>query len=272
MGDRITFAILGHNEATRLHFAVCQALEAAEVGDQVWFVDSGSTDDSTQRAAALGTEVIRAPVGKGRAMAVAFERCSDGHLCFIDGDMESSERNIPATLRRAVVDTDADMVVGRFTFEARRSVITPALYYPLTRALFPETRDLDILPLSGLRTVRSGLDVGAIPPGYGVEAHLNLQVGLTGGRIEGCELGVFDGPVREYANLAPAADDVVAAILDLAVRQGRLGVADRDLWQEWAAAVLTPLWRAHERGAFEAHDFESALEASTRPLPMREAR
>jgi hypothetical protein len=269
MGDRFTFAVVGHNEANSLHVAIGQALEAAAPGDRVWFVNSASTDDSAARAAALGAEVVDAPLGKGAAMAVAIKRCRDGRLCFLDADIESSECNIPATLRRAVVDSGADMVVGSFTHPARVLLITPALYTPLTRALFPEIREAEVaVPLSGLRVVRSDLDLGALPPGFGVEAHLNLQVNLTGGVIENCPLGAFEDPLRDYMNLACAAADVAAAILDLAVAHGRLSVAARVSWQVWADNVVAPLWRAFERGIFATHDFEQALAAGANPLPL----
>jgi glycosyltransferase involved in cell wall biosynthesis len=71
----LTFAVVGHNEAERLHVAVQQARAAAGPRDEVWFVDSASTDDSCARAAALGARVVPAPRGKGRALAAALAQC-----------------------------------------------------------------------------------------------------------------------------------------------------------------------------------------------------
>ena len=112
MPGGFTFAVIGHNEADRLHVALGQALEAARPGDSVWFVDSASTDGSAARAAELGAEIVDAPLGKGRAMMIAIERCCTPYVCFVDGDLESSDCNVPAALRDGVVASEADLVVG----------------------------------------------------------------------------------------------------------------------------------------------------------------
>src|ERR1700722_18546222 len=71
-----TFAVVGRNEAERLAGIVGLALEAAQPGDRVWFVDSASEDDSIAVARGLGVdEVIEGPEGKGRAMDAALDRC-----------------------------------------------------------------------------------------------------------------------------------------------------------------------------------------------------
>jgi glycosyltransferase involved in cell wall biosynthesis len=216
----------------------------------VWFVDSGSTDDSVARAAALGADVVRAPRGKGRAIAAALAECTTEYLCFVDGDLEWSERNIPAALRDAACATSADMIVGAFTEARRRLVITPHLYLPLTREFFAEALDAGItVPLSGFRALRASFPCGVLPPGYGVETHLNLVVALDGGKIANCELGEFVGPVRGYANIPEVATDVAAAILDLAEVRGRLPRADRPRWDAWVAPVLAELQEALREGS-----------------------
>lgn len=241
MGEGFTFAVIGHNEAARLHVAIEQALAAAGPGDRVWFVDSASDDDSAQVAATLGAEVVRAPLGKGRAVATALERCRSGYVCFVDGDMEACEVNVPATLRDAVETTDADMVVGAFTEARRRLYVTPTIYNPLVEAFFPECLGLVDVPLSGLRAIRSGVDVGTTPSGYGVETHLNLQLPLTARRVANCSLGWFVGPVRGYTNLPAVGRDVGVAILDLAEANGRLQPDARPAWDDWVDERVVPL-------------------------------
>jgi glycosyltransferase involved in cell wall biosynthesis len=49
--EHFTFAVVGHNEAATLRYSMAQALAAAAPGEEVWFVDSGSTDDSLDVAA-----------------------------------------------------------------------------------------------------------------------------------------------------------------------------------------------------------------------------
>src|SRR5215207_5199029 len=98
MAGNFTFAVIVRNEAERLHVAVAQACSAAGPEDRVWFVDSGSDDDSVARASGMGVEVVKAPAGKGAAIAAARDACDTEYLCFVDGDMKSSSRNIFAAL------------------------------------------------------------------------------------------------------------------------------------------------------------------------------
>ena len=56
----------------------------------------------------------------------------------------------------------------RFHEPIRRRTLTPALYVPLVRCLFPEVETAADL-VSGFRVLRVGFDVGRLPAGYGVE-------------------------------------------------------------------------------------------------------
>lgn len=183
-GTPFTFAVVGRNESATLARVVAEAQAAAQPGDRVWFVDSASEDDSVKLARGLGVEVIEAPRGKGRAMAAALERCDRGYICFVDGDLFHWTTNIPATLRAAVIETGADMVVGSYSYERRR-MLTPAVYWPLVDALYPDCgRRCDPRPISGLRAFDATFPLGPLPPGYGIETHLNLAFGVAGREIE----------------------------------------------------------------------------------------
>src|SRR2546423_11114885 len=118
--EAITFAVVGHNEADYLARSIGQAAEAARDGDRLLFVDGASTDGSAELALSLGAEVVEAPLGKGSAVAAALARCETAYLCLIDGDIEHSERNIPLTLRDALVDEPAHMILGDFDWRGRR--------------------------------------------------------------------------------------------------------------------------------------------------------
>src|SRR3954447_26004346 len=119
MSAGVTFALMGHRASESVAAGTAKSRKAAGPDDRVWFVDSASTDDSAARAAALGVEVVRAPLGKGRAMAFALARCTTEYIVFIDGDMESSSENVAGQLRAAVDATGAAMVVGSFFEPAR---------------------------------------------------------------------------------------------------------------------------------------------------------
>ena len=269
--DPFTFAVVGHDEAATLSGVLDQAFAAAAPGDEVWLVDSASVDDSARIAASLGAKVVTAPLGKGRAIATALERCPDGYLCLVDADIQYSSGNIPLQLREAAAATEADMVVGDFDQPpgTRRSV-TPAIYRPLVAALFPEAHRLDMpTPLSGFRVLRGGTRVGALPPGYGVEAHLNVEVAATGGRIALCSLGDHRGPSRGHMRVASIGAEVATAILDLAEVHGRLDPIARPCWDEWIEAVLDVTREQPAEGADDDEYQRRLLTAAERPFPPR---
>ncbi|MEZ5141369.1 MAG: glycosyltransferase [Acidimicrobiales bacterium] len=270
MSGRFTFAVVGHDEADSLAAVVDQARQAATADDEVVFVDSASTDGSGDVARALGIEVVDAPLGKGRAMAVALARARDrsDHICFLDADLIASETVIPVELRRAVEATGADQVVGHFEEPGRRRAVTPGIYQPLLGALFPDLAGRDVVvPLSGFRALRTDLELRPLPPGYGVETHLNLEVPLNGGRSISCPLGRFEGKLRGYTNIPAIGADVAEALLDTAVAHGRLSPASRPAWDAWVAPVLEHLRLQPSVGADDAAYVDHLLRLAARPLP-----
>jgi hypothetical protein len=156
------------------------------------------------------------------------------------------------------------MIVGQVESPGKRRSVTPYLYEPIVRALFPETPELD-RPLSGFRALRAGLPLGALPGGYGVEAHLNVQVAVTGGRTEALPLGAHRGPIRGYAHIARAAREIAAALLDLATAHRR--IEDRAEWGAWTARVLAVIEDQPGEGADDSAYLRRLREAAAQPLP-----
>lgn len=261
--------MLGHDEAGTLARVLEQALAAAGPGDQVWFVDSASNDDSARIAAALGVEVVGAPLGKGRAIATALERCRGGYLCLADADLVHSSANIPLRLREAAVASDAEMVVGEVDLlPTQRRSVTPAIYHPLVAALFPEAHGLGIdKPLSGFRVLRAETDVGALPPGFGVETHLNVHLATTGRAIARCPLGEYRGRLRGAMHVASIGADVARAILDLAELHGRIDRPARRRWDDWVEAVLAVIRQQPPDGDDDGGFARRLDTAVARPLP-----
>jgi glycosyltransferase involved in cell wall biosynthesis len=261
----ITFAVVGHDEAATVANALGQAMEAAETGDRVWFVDSASTDQSAAIADSLRAEVISAPLGKGMAMSRAIELCETGHICFLDADIESSSVNIAAALRRALEATGADMVVGEFAEPAKptRSTTT-AIYGPLLEAFFPEAMGrCGATPLSGFRMLSLERPIGQLPDGFGVEAHLDVAFAVAGRTIEVADVGVYRGPVRPSRDVAR---DAARAILDLAEVHGRLAPADRPPWDAWARSVVEVIEKRPEGGRLDGFHARLAAAVARRPL------
>lgn len=272
MRGGFTFAVVGRDEAATLPHALGRALDAAGARDRTWFVDSGSTDASASIAADLGVEVVPAPVGKGRAMQVALDRAArahpDGHVVFLDADYEWSERNIPAEVRAGVEATDADLLVGAYDEPARRRVVTPAIYRPFVGALVPEALEPIDVPLSGFRALRPHVAAAApLPPGYGVETHLNLEAVLGGHRVASWRVGEFRGSLKGYANIDAILCGVADAVLDAAVRHGRLAAEARPAWTAWAAEIRAVIGRQPPPGAPDADFLAELAEAAARPLP-----
>jgi glucosyl-3-phosphoglycerate synthase len=265
--DRFTFAVVGHNEAPSLASVLEMAFDAAEPGDEVWFVDSASTDDSAAIAERLDATVVPAPLGKGNAIAAGFERLREGSICYLDGDVADTEHNIARLLRRAAAATDAEMVVGEVDAENKRGSIRTAIYRPLVAALFPEAAEPPMMkPISGFRVLRAWFDYGELPGDFGIEPHLNITVAINGGRFELCPLGYHRGPTR-YERAAKIGGEVARTILDLAEAHGRLDAAARPAWEAWLDPVLALIAGQPPDGA-PADEFMRAVRAAAaRPLP-----
>lgn len=251
-----TFAVIGRDEAELLPVALEQALAAAAPGDSVVFVDSASRDGSAALARDRGVPVLAAPSGKGRAMALALGGAGTDYLVLVDADIRRSETNIPAALRAEAVRTGADLVVGDIVWPERPLLNSTYVYRPLVGALFPEAIEpIGGMPFSGFRALRTAFDWGTLPPGFGVETHLNLRAVGLGGAVALARLGRYEGPVRAKPLLGR---EVGAAILDAAVELGRLAPERRPEWEEWVERVVA---------AIAAGDVEAAAEAARMALP-----
>lgn len=268
----MTFAVVGRNEAELLRNALGQALEAADGEDRVWFVDSGSSDGSAEVAAQMGVEVLGAPAGKGRAIAATIERCrGHGQVCFLDGDIEDSEVNIPRALADGLAATGADMVIGEFDWPEKRFWANGfAIYEPLVAALFPEAAGrMGRTALSGFRALDPEKVVGPIPPGWGAEIHLNVSAAAAGLDVAVVELGRYRGPVRDKVGDSA---EMAAAILDHAERTARLASSRRPAWEDWVEAVAREIrtWPGltGPGGEERVEEFNARVrEVAARPLP-----
>jgi glycosyltransferase involved in cell wall biosynthesis len=272
---RFTFAVVGHNEAERLGFALGQAMDASRPGDQVWFVDSASTDGSAELAERLGADALRAPLGKGRAMAHALERCDHGYICFLDADLTWSERNLARALRDGVERHRPQMLVGSIRQRTRtRLSVTPAIHNRLVGELFPAVLAQfppGIFALTGCRALDATLELGGLPPGYGAETHLNLLFSLERRRVVIDDLGPCENPIRGYSNVPQIGIDVANAILDMAEAAGLLDEDARPAWDAWVAGVLDVI-RGQPPGDADDSAYLQRLSAlAARPLPPRRA-
>ena len=265
----ITFAVIGHNEASNLHHVLDQVAAAVRPGDRVLYVDSASDDGSAEVAARLGAAVLKAPLGKGRAMAAAVERCATSHVCFLDADVLETTRNVPLTLREGLQRSGADMVVADFVWPAKGILtITASIWRPLAGDLFPEALGTaPRFPLSGFRVLDVELARGPLPGGFGVEAHLNV-IGAIGGRTTATvDVGEFVGHIRPHPSMY---QEVAVAILDLAEARGRIARSARPAWEAWIAETVARVADLRSRdGSFPERSAEELAELAARPRPPR---
>ena len=264
----VTFAVIGRNDGALLPNALRDVLAAARPEDRVLYVDGASDDGSPAVARAHGVEVVPAPVGKGRAMAVALDAAASEYVLFFDADLEWSERNIARVLRDSLDDDRPDMVVAAIAQPLRKVLAIRRLHSTLVRALFPEAhRPPGPGPLGGFRLLATSADVGRLPPGYGAETHLNIRVVMEGGSVTSLDAGEYRGPTRDYANAPAIGADLTEAILDAAEHYGRLAPPMRAAWERWAAPFIELAHAAHRAASRWEELNERARELQRRPLP-----
>lgn len=94
LNNRVGAVVIGRNEGDRL---VCCLLTMIERVKLIVYVDSGSTDNSPQRAAAMGVEVVALDMGipftaaraRNEGVEHLLKRAPDiGYIQFVDGDCE----------------------------------------------------------------------------------------------------------------------------------------------------------------------------------------
>jgi len=261
-----TFAVVGHDEEDTLGRALGHVRAAARPGDEAWFVDSASTDESLSRATTAGVRIIEAPLGKGRAVAAAIAECRTDWLCTIDGDILHASQNIPARLRDAAETVGGGLVVGEFD-DASPSVMsnTVGVYEPLIRALFPEAAGLfGRKPLTGFRAWRTSLVLGPLPPDFGIEAHINITSVLSGVPITVVPIGSYRGPFRYKPTMG---FEIARPVLDIAVASGRLLASCRPAWDRWVADVVEHVASYHGDPAHRDEYVTALMRLAGRPFP-----
>ncbi|WP_170317139.1 glycosyltransferase family 2 protein [Acrocarpospora corrugata] len=235
---------------------------------RVVVVDSGSTDATADLAAEAGAEVIRGPLGKGAAMRLAASFVDTPWVCFLDADLVETSHNIAAVLRERALGAgdEVAMIVGEFTDPPPEPVLgnTIALYPTLVRALFPEADGrFGRRPLSGFRVVRPEL-VADVPDDFGVEAHLNLTVAVSGRPFIVTPIGMYRQRFRYKPDMGR---EIGKAILDVAIAHGRLAPPARPAWDHWVAWLAETM--GSYRGDLEDRDAYLAhlMAAAAAPLP-----
>lgn len=180
--------IPAHNESERIAATVKAARGIPNVV-RVLVVDDASTDDTAERAAAAGAEVLclERNVGKGAALQSGLEHTRRGRdaVLLLDGDLGESAAQ-GALLLAPVLAGKADMTIARFPKPANRAGF--GLVMRLARWGIRRWGRADFeaaAPLSGQRALTPEA-VDAVMPfasGYGVEVALTARALRAGLRV-----------------------------------------------------------------------------------------
>ena len=213
-----------HDEAERIEATVKAARAIAGVV-RVLVVDDASDDDTAERAAAAGADVVRLQlnVGKGAALQAGLEHIRRGRdaVLLLDGDLGVTASQ-GTLLLEPLLHGVADMTIARFPKPARNAGF--GLVIRLARWGIRRYGRLDFAaaaPLSGQRALTPAA-IDAVTPfesGYGVEVALTVRALKAGLRVlevdttmahaaTGRNLAGFSHRGRQFA-------DVVRALLSL---------------------------------------------------------
>lgn len=236
--------------------------------DEIVVVDSGSTDETADVAAAAGARVVGATrPGKGEAMWQGLAATDAELVVFLDADLERFDpRFVAALLGPLLADRSVEFVKGAYDRPANETGalgggrVTELLARPLLAAFWPELAGL-AQPLSGEYAARRGL-LERVPfrSGYGVDIGLLIdawhELGMGG--IAQVDLHERRHRHSDLAALGRMAAEVLHTVLDRLTAEGRLP-GDLD-----PATVLWQPRRGPEGIELAAHD----VDVSERP-PLR---
>lgn len=222
------------------------ALRDAGAIDQAVVVDADSADGTADVAAAAGARVVSessllpefGPVrGKGDAMWRALSIVDTDTICFVDGDSgHFGPHFVCGPLGPLLFEPGVAFVKGFFRrpFRSGEAVleegggrVTELTARPLLRRFWPDLADVR-QPLAGEMAARRELLLGLpFSVGYAVETALLLDVHREVGAraIAQVDLDVRQNEHKPLSELAPMADEVLAAAAVRLARDGRLAVA-----------------------------------------------
>jgi glucosyl-3-phosphoglycerate synthase len=212
--------------------------------DQVLVIDADSADGTAAIAAARGAEVMResalmpefGPVlGKGDAMWRSLSVCRGEVVCFLDADSGHFGAHFACgTIGPLLFEPGVQYVKAFFRrpFRAGQDVlpvgggrVTELTARPLLRRFWPELAVLQ-QPLAGEMAARREL-LCRLPfsTGYAIETALLLDMQRKVGTaaLAQVDLDVRQNEHKQLDELAPMADEVLAAAMVRLQREGRLG-------------------------------------------------
>lgn len=209
--------------------------------DELVVLDSGSTDDTAERARTAGARVVTreealpeiAPQpGKGEALWRSLAATSGDIVVFIDSDLiDPDPLFVPRLVGPMLTEEGIDLVRGFYRRPLRLGAgedatgggrVTELVARPLLAALRPELSGV-LQPLGGeYAGSRELLTSVPFAPGYGVEIGILIDTYDTVGldAIAQVNLGVRTHRNRPLSELGPMSRQIIATLL------GRCGIED----------------------------------------------
>lgn len=257
----VAIVIPAHNEQDTVAEVIrdCrQSLDLLDLPGRVIVSASGCTDQTAQRAAEAGAEVLLSPIGKGAAIAAALADVSEDVVCLVDGDIRYyGDRPLAAILLDPIVHGIADATITDLYWRPLYPQMwLHGFFAPLTGYLFPELLPkVGSTPWSGQRAALRWLWPDTYTEGFSVDLEILLHWNEHALRLRPVLADDWTNPQRPKPDLM---QQEFRLLVDRAVSQDRVKRDDVPALEQWFEAAYG-LMASYEAQTDDPQQFEQEL-------------